>query len=869
MPNSAPADLDPIYQAAGREWNVDPLLLRAVAGQESGGTSNPDLARSPKGAGGRMQLMPGTAQGMGVTDTSDPAQNIYGGAKYLSQQLDKYGNPEMALAAYNAGPDRVDNYRAGKATLPDETAAYVPGVTQRYHALAAAQQPPGATPAAAPGPSQAMNTTPPAGAASRSSAAPAPASDPFNMAWQAAQAASASPANANPSKSGTAGAPTPPADPFTAAWQAAQAASPSSADGPATLASAQATPAASAPTPAPPASPSPASNPNAPPSSYPATFNAGGRQIPNPAAGYASVGNALTSPGILRGISDVGDTLARGVDAASQWVDDRVPFMGRLDQTTGQTPAANVAAMDRDRDAYQQQHGADPSSQVGRMVGQAAATLPIMGLGGRLAAGAGNALADAAGPLANPLRTVGSFLTGSTATNPLARMASQATSGAIQGGTGAALVSGQSDQPFTQQVANGIKAGGLVGAAAPLAGNVVRGAANVLTGAGGAVSAGDAQLAQLARDKYGIAVRGGQISSSPIVRGVDATLPEVPFSGQAAANAQQQGQFTAAVARTIGAPPGTSQITPSVMTAARSQLGNTFDNIARQTTVRADAPFLDDLARIETEAPQTLAASEVTPIRTQMDNVLSKVQTGDTISGDAYQSLTRKGAPLDRAEQSIDPNVRFYAGQVRDALDDAMERSIPPGSTTLADLQQARLQWKNMRTIQPLVVKGEPGEISPASLEGAVNQSFKDRAFARPNGQDAAGDLGELASIGKRFLAPALGNSGTAMRGTVMNTLRGGGLVGAGAAGYADPANLLYAAGGLLGSATAARGAGSYLRSNFYTNNLINSGLPGAVPTGTNALLNSLAGAGPYLAPAAGIASNPLISRPRNRLAGP
>ena len=137
-------DLDAIYAEAGAEWDVHPDLLRAVAGQESGHTRDPDRALSPAGAQGRMQLMPGTAQAMGVTDTTDPRQNIFGGAKYLSQQLDTYGRVDHALAAYNAGPGRVNDYLAGRGGLPAETQAYIPGVASRYQALVSQRQPPAA-----------------------------------------------------------------------------------------------------------------------------------------------------------------------------------------------------------------------------------------------------------------------------------------------------------------------------------------------------------------------------------------------------------------------------------------------------------------------------------------------------------------------------------------------------------------------------------------------------------------------------------------------------------------------------------------------------------------------------------------------------
>jgi soluble lytic murein transglycosylase-like protein len=128
-------DLNEVVNEASDRYQLDPDLVNSVIKAESGFNAR---AVSPKGAQGLMQLMPGTASELGVGNVFDPQANVEGGTKYLRELMERY-NFDMikALAAYNAGPQRVEQF--GGVPPYYETRAYVARVVKDFNKKKVAQ----------------------------------------------------------------------------------------------------------------------------------------------------------------------------------------------------------------------------------------------------------------------------------------------------------------------------------------------------------------------------------------------------------------------------------------------------------------------------------------------------------------------------------------------------------------------------------------------------------------------------------------------------------------------------------------------------------------------------------------------------------
>jgi len=525
------------------------------------------------------------------------------------------------------------------------------------------------------------------------------------------------------------------------------------------------------------------------------------------AAGYAApVAGFVNNVGrqIATGVPIIGGALNKA-DAATNALIAPVlnPLFSKENQLQGSTFG------ERYQNSLAQQNGQDQQFQSDH---------PIISTGSQIAGGIG-----ALGGLASAAPAAGSALGLSGSLG--ARTVAGGLSGAALGGADAAVRS----EGDPEAIATGAATGGLLGAVAPAAGAVIGGVANKLVG--GAVPQRVAQLAQLARDKYGINVGPGQLSTNPTIKFLDSVVNRLPMSGGTAAKEAQQTAFNSAVANSFGET--AKEVTPEVIDAAKGRIGKVFDSVAERTAaIKADGQFQDDILNTFKEAEQTLQSSEIEPLRKMMLGIVQKYKEGgNAIDGETYQALTRKGAPLDRLMNSNDPNIAYSAGQIRDALDGTLERSAPPAA--LNDLRTARSQWKALKTVEPLAAKSATGDISPALLMGQASKSYGSASYGKGS------DLVDLARIGQQFLKEAP-SSGTAERSMLQNILLGG-AGGGGALGVAglaaNPGAIPFALGGALASGVASRGLGAALRSPYLANKMIQNGLG---QSGANYLLRSV-----------------------------
>lgn len=276
-----------------------------------------------------------------------------------------------------------------------------------------------------------------------------------------------------------------------------------------------------------------------------------------------------------------------------------------------------------------------------------------------------------------------------------------------------------------------------------------------------------AKLAQQMIDE-GVDILPGQVGSKT-AKVVYDTVSKVPFVGSGAKRSQLK-QFNAAVARTFGEI--ADAITPEVMNRAKARIGKMFDEVFDQNNIPGDKQLLDDLGDVQLRATTNLTDAQANDIGKMIATILGEFnKSGGVLNGRKYSAFTNKGGALQNLTSHADPNIKFYAGQVRDAIDDAFARHA--SADDVAKLQGAKQQYRAMKVVQDLVPKATDGNISPALLLGKVMTNDKSMAYT------GGGKLGMLARGGQQFLKEIPGSQ-TAER-QLLYTAMGG----AGAAAFA------------------------------------------------------------------------------------
>jgi hypothetical protein len=478
------------------------------------------------------------------------------------------------------------------------------------------------------------------------------------------------------------------------------------------------------------------------------------REIANPTpatdSGPPGVGKSL-GEGFVRGIHDV-------ASPPTTW----------LLRQLGIGDAATQAADER-RKQFDQQYGDSTAASIGRAVGQTVATAPVLGAGGMAARAAAEAV-----PAIAPAVT---FLGGGARAAPdaglLARLGTALGSLGAQGAvTGA--VTGAATAPPDQSTAAGALQGATTGA---IAGPVIGAATYPMRALAGRVAnmttPDIAGWAQKAAD-YGVNVDPSKLTTNPTYKLIGDQTGKLPFSG--VDETAQRRQWQGAVAKLFGENTDNG-ITYDVMGRAADRIGGVFNDIADRTTIQGGTPLQTDLTNIAMEMPQYgLTEAQKTPLKAQFQNVLNAFQDGDgQITGKAYQNLTQTGGPLDSVVSSNDPTVAAFGMKIKNALDNAFQRSVSPEDQ--AALTQARQQYRALKTVQPLVEqRGAMGDVNPNALQQRVIE--QSRRFDPSTGGFAytgGGQIGDLANIGKIFFSPQA-DSGTAARNVVLGGLMGGGL---------------------------------------------------------------------------------------------
>ena len=330
-------------------------------------------------------------------------------------------------------------------------------------------------------------------------------------------------------------------------------------------------------------------------------------------------------------------------------------------------------------------------------------------------------------------------------------------------------------------------------------GATVQAGKNALRGLAGNVTPEALALAAKA-EQMGIKVNAAQLGDSKFLKTLSSSLEQMPFTGAAQVSSKQRGDYTRAVSRTFGE--NTDKVTPAVYGAARTRLGQQFDDLSMRNTLNVDSKLMDDLDGILSSATQFGDDSTIKAVNSAYDRLIKQSNAAADMTGGkagAKTVMEMPGAAYSSLDKQLGNIIKgggekgTYIKEMQNVIRDAMDRSISPADQ--AAWTQARTQYKNLKAVRDIVARDAgDGNIPPAQLLNALNNTEAGKeAMAMGN----RGTLGELGRIGKQFVKDSVPNSGTAQRAIAMGLIGGGG--------FAFGASPAEVAGMLAGGATAGR----------------------------------------------------------------
>lgn len=399
-----------------------------------------------------------------------------------------------------------------------------------------------------------------------------------------------------------------------------------------------------------------------------------------------------------------------------------------------------------------------------------AATLPMLSTkvltGERTvtgARGAVNAIPEALGAVGNYVRG-GKVAADAETLAKVANVAGKASRAAtVSAPTGALYAYGGSRSDLDSQGAfddakTGAAVSAALGAAVPVAGAALKSISKPN------VSQAVKDLAATAKSKFGIDLSLDQIAPSNVRDTVQKISQTIPGSGVDAFHAKQAGQWMRGVAKTIGQ--DADNLGPETITKFLDDASSKFEGIVQHTDMKYDTKSLDALQEIANKARSNITKDYADLVVGKAENLANQLFTQRNLAKSTeFATKTLNGKKLASIRSQLIkelPNVagdaRHYVSEMVDVIDNIAEKNL--AKADIEKLGVARREWRNYKTIEPLLEKSTDGTINPTQLMQRVATSKYIKASRKAVGED---DLVDLARIGKQFMVKK-GGSDTAQK---------------------------------------------------------------------------------------------------------